>query len=88
MDFRHAAALALLVVYLMVPPLDPSDPEGVNASAPLGRWLLLGTFDSATDCENDKVNLIGQNYRLGEKEKATRVLLGHCIASDDPRLKQ
>jgi hypothetical protein len=82
---RHAAALALVGWYLMVPPLGPDHTR--DDSLPLARWHTLESFDSALECrdfhsqawERSKSN---NNAKMAEAyESAT------CIASDDPRLK-
>ena len=44
MNLRHAAALALVGWYLMVPPLS-------NPSAPLSKWNLYRSYDTARECE-------------------------------------
>ncbi len=53
---RHAAALALVGWYLMVP--QPDAPEKA-ANAPLSKWKWnqMGTFVSASDCEKEKESL-------------------------------
>jgi hypothetical protein len=57
MKLSHAAALALVGWYLMVPPdhprLDnPNDrPFAWQSSAPLRAWQIVESFDSATDCK-------------------------------------
>jgi hypothetical protein len=49
MSLRHAAALALVGWYLMVPPLLPDG--SVNVKAPLSEWSESGQgFDTAQDC--------------------------------------
>ena len=62
MRIRHAAALALMGWYLISPPLtkDPINPvtgTGWPATdAPLSKWTILDSYDSAADCgiERDK----------------------------------
>jgi len=48
MTLCRAAALALAAWYLMMPPLTTgtASPEP-EAQAPLGNWIILGTFDTA-----------------------------------------
>ena len=92
---RHAAALALVVWYLMVPPHRICancnhyfQPDPPNAS--LDTWQMVNRFDTLMKC---KENL------LWYQKKGTRKLLkrprvsyiaayGRCIASDDPRPKE
>jgi hypothetical protein len=84
MKLRHAAALALVGWYLMVP---PSQRGGVSLDAPLRSWRSFGNYDTARDCEDD-------HLELAEKSKQATpsghliVELAQCIASDDLRLKE
>jgi hypothetical protein len=51
---RHAAALALVGWYLMVAPQSKSwwtGAESYDDSAPLSRWTIESSFDSAARCE-------------------------------------
>lgn len=62
MDPRHAAALALVSWYLMVPPLSKppaalaTNIDAINAynrvpqRVPLSQWSLFESFDSADEC--------------------------------------
>jgi hypothetical protein len=58
----HAAALALVGWYLMVPPFQGTSPENarVNANAPLNQWQKWAGFDSAKEC-----NQASDNYYQG-----------------------
>jgi hypothetical protein len=50
MRFRYAAALALMVWYLTMPPtVGPY--LRLDLSAPDSRWQIIQSFDSATACE-------------------------------------
>jgi hypothetical protein len=67
---RHAAALALVGWYLMVPPIEPdvrkmkatSGAWVFNYDAPIGTWLLSRSFDTAAECQNRRMEL----WRDGE----------------------
>jgi len=54
---RHAAALALVGWYLMIPPLqsanrdDPSGPRDLHA--PISQWDQVSAYDSAAKCQRD-----------------------------------
>ena len=53
---RHAAALALVGWYLMVPPPGPPRSTGANTAppnknAPLNQWTTRNSYDSAQACE-------------------------------------
>ena len=59
MNFRHAAALALVGWYLMVPPPGPPRSAGANTAppnhtAPLNQWTIRNSYDSAQACEAAK----------------------------------
>jgi hypothetical protein len=56
MSVRHAAALALVGWYLMVPPVTPeglTDPNAtlVNGKAPISQWVIFRVYDSAEQCQ-------------------------------------
>ncbi len=89
MKLRHAAALALVGWYLMVPPLNADGTP--NAHAPLSQWSMDGSYDTAKECTDRfhsdmnvaaglKRDLGGMNARLSVNDE-------QCIATDDPRLK-
>jgi hypothetical protein len=84
MNLHHAAALAMLGWYLMVPP--PAPTPRFDLKAPLSKWSKKASFNSQKEC-NDAL----ATRRL--KEARDRVLqpmwaFGKCVASDDPRLKE
>ena len=88
MKLYHAAALALVGWYLMVPPT--KDADRVDPSVPLPRWAVLRAFDTAPACNEAQDQLRYRESRLtlqipsGASEAAE---FSQCIASDDPRLK-
>jgi hypothetical protein len=49
MNARHAAALALVGWYLMVPPV--SSNGTVDSAAPLRNWWHIGTYNSGQECQ-------------------------------------
>jgi hypothetical protein len=80
---RHAAALALVVWYLMVPPDSAKAPHYADTEAPLARWTgREDYFDTLKSCEKTLAEL--QN---NERDKELIWASSKCIASDDPRLK-
>jgi len=92
----HAAALALVIWYLMVPPL-VNAPYKVDTEAPLASWKTFQTFDTAEEC-NKYLSSVQARYEntasapLGSIKKGTRALALHmtfakCVSSDDPALK-
>jgi len=52
MTFRHAAALALVGWYLMLPPLSQTVRFEVDYKAPLNSWQIMRAFDKAEACED------------------------------------
>ena len=93
MSFRHAAALALVGWYLMLPPehLVASATKGTpypDAVAPLSKWGTVKTFDRPDDCEAD-IRRRQQEADEADLKGANRLwaFAYQCVASDDPRLK-
>jgi hypothetical protein len=88
---RHAAALALVGWYLMVPPLSRSSNRqkiGSDFSRPLSEWLSVSVYDSEADC-NKEIDAMNQRAASMAREHHTMLNISHaqCIATDDPRLK-
>jgi hypothetical protein len=105
---RHAAELALVGWYLMMmPPLTEdghlaqlSGPIsrdsvwGVEFKAPLSKWALNGTYDSANLCKENRETrrevLRKEHWPEGSRAWAIGAALidSQCVAFDDPRLKE
>ena len=85
MNLRHAAALALVGWYLMVP---------LSQGDPIPKWDHYGSFDSASECTTARENAIRAGVAdatmmgTSQVEVKHALLLSECIASDDPRLKE
>jgi hypothetical protein len=89
MSLRHAAALALVGWYLMVP--QSTLPANVAYKRPLSTWQTIQAFDTAEECQ-DYLSTFFQRSRekaaLNMLEPAYRdFMFAQCVASDDPRLK-
>ena len=56
MKLHHAAALALMGWYLMLPP-DPKTGTPPDTTAPLNTWRSEGTFETARECQAYLVEL-------------------------------
>src|ERR1700691_332662 len=93
---RHAAALALVGWYLMVPPL--SNRTGpIERSGALAKWEAWFAFDTAAECEARVKTLTDAAIgRLKAQPVASateqrisdlQALNARCVATDDPRLK-
>jgi len=79
MTTRHAAALALLGWYLMMP---PRDTKGVlQLHSPLRKWKRAASYKTANECE------VGKFKALDANGNGSIFRESKCIASDDPRLK-
>lgn len=77
MNLRHAAALAVVGWYLMVPPpsVDPSTrlpTTKPNLDAPLKYWEKFQDFDSAQDCDSARLNAPANNRYLRERFKTSQ----------------
>jgi hypothetical protein len=101
---RHAAALALVGWYLMV----PSNGPNARQSDPLSKWRVHRSYDSAEECQaaidahrrvlaeheqdhsRDKKLTPSQRVEEATKEAEWEWEFGpaQCIATDDPRLKE
>ena len=92
MNPRHAAALALVGWYLIVPPLN-------RPRAAMGEWTIFKSFDSADLCQAERDREVewaakgensGKYLTLHTKSRNAQFdgTAAQCIASDDPRLKE
>jgi len=94
---RHAAALALVGWYLMVPPLKGDSSSGYRADydAPLSQWTVLSPFDSASPCDTQHRRDVDDGASAMKKAPkgsfdwavAQKLTQSQCIATDDPRLR-
>jgi hypothetical protein len=75
---RHAAALALVGWYFMVPPM-LSATHKYDQHAPLRYWYTLKSFETAAECQK----LLEHDKLILAQDGGVAV----CISSDDPRLK-
>jgi hypothetical protein len=105
MNLRHAAALALVGWYLIAPPIRSGtspDDQVVDDRAPLSAWIIVDSFDAASDCQrtmkgtqsfhlksfHDVEGLTEDQRRSARKQLKDMENAMQCIASDDPRLKE
>ncbi len=86
---RHAAALALVGWYLMLPPAKAADKSVPDLGAPLSRWHVDSAWDYALACDNElralRERTIQEHSLL--KSLIPFAMAGQCVATDDPRLK-
>ena len=78
MKARHAAVLALVGWYLMLPPLhfvgpanEPYSVAIVDSAAPLSRWLPMMTFETLQEC-NDFSPRFARNLRKSVNTSETK----------------
>ncbi len=88
---RHAAALALVGWYLMLPPIVNDQPD---TTQPLNTWDIWRSFDTATGCEENrdfKAKQMRETFKknavAAEKWATIFGVDSKCIGTDDPRLK-
>jgi hypothetical protein len=87
MNLRHAAALALVGWYLMVPPGKSNSGVEPDLQWPLAQWSSLQSFDAAADCERAKKELQLKYMSLSSAHRVTVFEMATCVEADDPRLK-
>jgi hypothetical protein len=86
---HNARALILVGWYLMLPPLSSLNPRARNGSAPLSEWSLIGSFDSADECDDMRYKLMmKESPSLTQEDRKVDLLSAQCISTDDPRLKE
>ena len=95
MKLRHAAALALVGWYLMMPPIKGlPDCARIDSNAPLLRWEHIASFDNAQACQEQLRYDVGHATKVLYPPDCNAVHVSAmqaygetCIASDDPRFK-
>jgi hypothetical protein len=96
MTLRHAAAVALVGWYLIIPRYDLAGL--VLDKAPLSTWKIYNEYNSPPQCESvrQQMSQIAQDFIDDQEKRAETVdmlsqaevmLSARCIAKDDPRLK-
>ena len=91
MRIRHAAALALVGWFLMLPPTHGGYSH-FYTDEPLRKWCRGDYSDTLGGCRQLQQRRIRQFIAAGRKEPIRRkdadyYALGQCIAEDDPRLE-
>ena len=74
--------------HLVPPPMVGSGGGLPNTDAPFRKWLQLGAYDTAKECERGRVAQFERVEKEAEKDSPRyfQVARSICIASDDPRL--
>jgi len=95
-NLRHAAALALVGWYLMVPPVQSDGTfrfkrEGRRVEY-VGTWSVVSKFQTYGECREAQRDLQERGYRtslnLPRDKESMRDVNAECVATDDPRLKE
>jgi hypothetical protein len=84
-NFRHAAVLAFVGWYLMVPLCESEDSAKLHADVPLADWVYVDSFDTAKDCRDEALK--EEKRHAKDPLEADEYGTWECIATDDPRLK-
>jgi hypothetical protein len=85
MNLSHAAVLALIGWYLMVPPPPNNDYEQLAPKAALSSWVEIDDFSTLRQCKNGIERALNENVSA---EIMVDFGLLRCVASNDPRLKE
>jgi hypothetical protein len=92
MNICNTAALALVMWYLVLPPIEKvSVGEHVNINAPPAQWWKKASFASEAECRKFLSPITPREDAAARGEVSlgrTAELLAKCVASDDPRLKR
>ena len=98
----HAAALAFVGWYLMMPPDSAKVPHSVDSEAPLSRWIIVATYDTQDNCEKaladiqhkeqdpielDKTGKLARFQKHDDARGKARAMNAGCVESDDFRLR-
>jgi hypothetical protein len=88
----HAAALALLFWYQMIPPTRGT-PAEILYNAPLSQWEVGNQWETEAECENDipsardAEEMIKQCTNSDCAVAVKRFAKARCLFYEDPRLK-
>jgi hypothetical protein len=84
---RHAAAVALVGWYILVPPPACLQSQTPDLHASLSKWAPVEMYPSARTCSEGLSDLryLAQHPRPSAYA-SKNLAYGRCIASDDPRL--
>jgi hypothetical protein len=88
MTLRHAAALALVGWYLMVPPLNGR--REIDPHVSMSKWEVLLSADTLAACkqkENDLIDFMRAPAHVVRYCLEVQIKAAECVGADDPRLK-
>jgi hypothetical protein len=89
---RHAAALALVGWYLMLPPTHGGFSH-FYTEEPFSKWCRGDYSETLDECKQRQQQSIREFIAAGQKETkrlkdASYYTKGQCVAEHDPRLKE
>ena len=86
---RHAAAIAIIGWYLMMPPVGNGK---VYVTAPLTMWQIVVSVATLKECKNVLLNYEKHPIQISDPKVREAMKLrsshGICILADDPRLAE
>jgi hypothetical protein len=87
MKSHQVFALVLIGWYLVLPPVAATEKKWKDyaVDAPLSRWQIYKSFDSAAQCEQERDKLRTNNIRA-DNPVVQSSMFARCISTDDPRL--
>jgi hypothetical protein len=83
--YGHAAALALVGWYLIVPP-DSTVPHSVDSAGPISRWSIVTDFESAANCKQALAELQSKNGDPAKLDRTGRLWRFQKRQPADPEL--
>ncbi|MGO9452780.1 MAG: hypothetical protein ACLQDV_17350 [Candidatus Binataceae bacterium] len=89
MTLRHAAALAAVGWYIMLP-AQLSYLARDGPIKPVRNWIVIGEFRTKRDCNAERPKFWKLDPNLGPYRglPAEEIYDVQCVATDDPRLKE
>jgi hypothetical protein len=84
---RHAAALALVGWFLMIPPTRGPAPAEILSHAPFSKWQVGEEDASKAECEDTIKDYTEHAEDVTDPMTSALFSRGRCMASDDRRLK-
>jgi hypothetical protein len=88
---RRASSVALAVTLvgwvLMAPSVDCAR-RGLESATPLSEWEAMGSFLSASNCEQYRATVVETEKNERGNAYVDRYAHSVCVPADDPRLKK
>ena len=87
MRMRRALSVALVGWVLMAPSVDCAR-RGLENDTPLSQWENVGSFLSASNCEQYRVTVVAAEKSEPANAYVDRYVHSICMPADDPRLRK